>query len=62
MDKYFVSYSYQYGTGCTVVETNGSVESVEDINEIIECIQESVQKENPNIKDIAILNIKRLPI
>ena len=59
MNKYFVSFSHSNGTGFTTIEcADNLIESIEDIEKIIECIQ----KENPRIKNVIIMNIQRLPI
>ena len=59
MNKYFVSFSHSNGTGFTTIEcADNLIESIEDIEKIID----GIQKESPNIKDIIIINIQKLPI
>lgn len=54
--NYFVSYTYDKGSGCTTIKTSQMIESIDDITAIIESIQ------NDYIKNVVIMNIQPLPI
>lgn len=54
--NYFVSYTFEHGTGCTVIETARIISNFKDINEI----KKNIEKDG--IKNVIIMNIQRLPI
>lgn len=64
MKKYFISYSHMNengeGFGCCTLLRKKKIKSIEDINEIKNSIENQVKDKPYPIKNVVILNFKRL--